>query len=148
MTVRSASFADLGIFTNAWGVIDEDDGATLLNDAPHAAPLEEGRRAAFPPVLPIFEYLGRKEGIPTAGVAQGEKWDLSDQPAFKGYTDLPEAEAPPIELLRRHAVALSRWLGTHDLPGKHLMTNALPEFNEATRREMERGLRDAEREVY
>lgn len=147
MVAESSKFADTGIFMAAWDVEETVSGAILLNDAPHAAPVEEGRRAAYPPLVPIFEYLCRKSGVSSFGITPTAKWDLSDHPMFAPYVALPESDSPAIELVRRHAVALGRWLGTHDLPGKHVMTNALSKMGDFARQEIEKALREAERQA-
>lgn len=137
MIEQSQEFSDLGIFASMWDVRQTPKGALLFNDAPHAAPLELGRRAAYPPLLPIFEYLGRKRGISTAGVGESMEWDLRDQWIFQ--------ERPDLEELRLLAVAVGRYLGTHNLPGKHLQRGARIPFSAFTRQEIERQLKACER---
>ncbi len=137
MVEQSAEIADTGNFAAAWDILETARGAFLLNDAPYAAPLELGRRASYPPVLPILEWLGRKRGVSTAGMAAGgSEWDLSDQAILRDRDDLEE--------LRQAAVAIARWMGNNDMPGKHFQENARNVFNAFVQQEIERALKAAE----
>jgi len=57
--VVAASPVDQGFFRNAWFVRNVPKGAELVNDAPHAAIVEEGTRPHWPPREPIRAWLVR-----------------------------------------------------------------------------------------
>lgn len=53
---------DQGRFMGGWAAEETEDGWEVLNDAPHAGPLEYGRRPMRPgpPLEPIREWVRRK----------------------------------------------------------------------------------------
>ncbi len=139
MAVKSQDISDLSLFMQGWTVRNTPKGAELLNDAPHAAIVEAGSRPHWPPLLPILEYLGRKKGVSTAGVTQGGKWDLSDQEMF--------TRSEALEELRLFAVKVAGKIAAHGTSPKWILRDSQPQFARFVSEEVERALRDAEREA-
>jgi hypothetical protein len=139
VSLSSEVAADQGTFTAAWDVNDEPGGAILLNDAPHAAIVEEGSRPHWPPFWPILEYCARKAKLDylLAGVAHVGplRYDLGDQPIFKAE--------PSLEALRRKALGVARAIAARGTKPKYILRDAQPVFAEILREEIESALEAA-----
>lgn len=56
-----AELVDTGAYKQSWRFVQDPDGAEVLNDAPHAAVIEWGRRPGKrPPLEPLMEWVRRK----------------------------------------------------------------------------------------
>lgn len=133
VVTQSMEFADEGIFAGAWQVIDDEQGATLENDAPHAAIVEEGSRPHVPPLYPILSYIGRKIGPRVESFPinpNGARWDMSDQLVFK--------DEPALEKLRRIAVAVARKIGAQGTEPKRILENSQDTFARIVNEELAR----------
>lgn len=67
----AAGAIDSGEYRAGWRAVLTRDGAQLVNDAPHAAAVEYGRRPGRPPPLrPLQLWAMRRLGLPPAEAAR------------------------------------------------------------------------------
>ncbi|MBI1291864.1 hypothetical protein GC173_11565 [bacterium] len=121
-----------GRFLQSWSVTELDNGAELVNDAPYAGIIEEGSRPHWPPFRPIFDYMGRVMGIPTAGVPSGSKYDLSDVPIFKAE--------PALEKLRQAAYSVALAISLGGTKPRHILAGLQQVFDEVVRERLDQAV--------
>lgn len=161
--------ADQGIFASAWRTDDQDDGAIILNDAPHAAIVEEGSRPHWPRFYPILAWVGRKRGVATHGVRPSGASSLSrratqrraSQAAGRFKTtatparlksirspyDLSDQQIfrdnPALETCRLIALGICRKIAARGTKPRHILRDAQPELERLLQEEIAAVLGDA-----
>lgn len=119
--VAEATPVDRGNARAAWQVYRTPDGAVLDNDAPHILFLEEGTRPHRPPLLPIVQWLSRKEGRGT------------------NITDISQADAD----IRFRAMRIADSIAEKGTKAHHMVQRNLPRLAGTARLMVEVELRNA-----
>lgn len=109
--------ADQGILALGWRVDQQDDGAILVNDAPHAGIVEEGSRPHFPNIQAIFGWVGRKKGFPT------DSFDLRNAEHRKVINADPE-----LKKLLSMTFAICNKIANEGTPARHILAGAQPQL--------------------
>ncbi|MCC6546225.1 hypothetical protein IT570_03565 [Candidatus Sumerlaeota bacterium] len=138
VVTKSADFADLGTFMQAWQVSETESGALLTNFAPHAGVVEEGSRPHWPPFFPMLDYLARKQGISLVG--------LSD-PGTSGPYGMAGndwfAQSPEREKLRLQALSVCRAIAAHGTKPKRMLGSSQDDFARIVERHVSQVLNGA-----
>jgi hypothetical protein len=127
--IVSKSDGATGRFIQSWHVNEVENGAELINDAPYAAIVEYGSRPHWPPFRPIFDYMGRVMGIPTSGVPNGGKYDMSDLPIFKSE--------PALEQVRQAAYSVALAISLSGTKPRHILSGLQQAFDEVVKERLQ-----------